>query len=190
MLQNLTPLRKSAPRPPNISDEHVSCTVPATENVSSFQILFKCPTPAIVLDMLQTLTFCALLTRCTIPRTCHAKRHLNVQKWSEHVFNILTSKRASRHNGVHFFNISTSKSGPTLRCLCILTWTCASRNSCFSEPAFRLSGATNHRNNTVFRDFPTFSRTWIFLLQTFSFLIRATRTCTFSTSQLLKRLRS
>ena len=30
------------------------------------------------------------------------------------VFNILTWKRASRHNGVHFFDISTSKSGPTL----------------------------------------------------------------------------
>ena len=29
---------------------------------------------------------------------------------------ILTSKCASRHNGVHFFNISTSKSGPTLVC--------------------------------------------------------------------------
>ena len=29
---------------------------------------------------------------------------------------ILTSKCASRHNGVHFFDISTSKSGPTLRC--------------------------------------------------------------------------
>ena len=28
------------------------------------------------------------------------------------VFNILTSKCASRHNGVHFFDISTSKSGP------------------------------------------------------------------------------
>ena len=27
------------------------------------------------------------------------------------VFNILTSKCASRHNGVHFFDISTSKSG-------------------------------------------------------------------------------
>ena len=27
-----------------------------------------------------------------------------------------TSKSASRHNAVHFFNISTSKSGPTLRC--------------------------------------------------------------------------
>ena len=38
--------RKSAPRPPNISDEHVSCTAPATEN-ASLQILFTCPTPAI-----------------------------------------------------------------------------------------------------------------------------------------------
>jgi len=32
------------------------------------------------------------------------------------VFNILTSKCASRHNGVHFFDISTSKSGPMLVC--------------------------------------------------------------------------
>ena len=32
------------------------------------------------------------------------------------VLYILTSKCASRHNGVHFFDISTSKSGPTLRC--------------------------------------------------------------------------
>ena len=47
MLQNATPLRKSAPGPPNSSDEHVSCTAPATEN-ASLQVLFKCPTPAIV----------------------------------------------------------------------------------------------------------------------------------------------
>ena len=32
------------------------------------------------------------------------------------VFNTLTSKCASRHNGVHFFDISTSKSGPDLVC--------------------------------------------------------------------------
>ena len=32
------------------------------------------------------------------------------------VLYIFTSKCASRHNGVHFFDISTSKSGPTLRC--------------------------------------------------------------------------
>ena len=32
------------------------------------------------------------------------------------VFNILTSKCASRHNGVHFFDISASKSGPSMVC--------------------------------------------------------------------------
>ena len=32
------------------------------------------------------------------------------------VLYIFTSKCASRHNGVHFFNISTSKSGPRLVC--------------------------------------------------------------------------
>ena len=57
---------------------------------------------------------------------------LNVQKWSEHglclpfwLRNVLrtttrcafsTSKCASRHHGVRFFNISTSKSAPVLRC--------------------------------------------------------------------------
>ena len=37
-----------------------------------------------------------------------------VRTWC--VFNILTSKCASRHNGVHFFDISTAKSGPHLVC--------------------------------------------------------------------------
>ena len=53
-----------------------------TEN-ASLQILFKCPTPAIVFwKCWKTLTFCSLLRRCTIPCACHAKRDLNVQKWS------------------------------------------------------------------------------------------------------------
>ena len=60
MLQNLTPLRKSAPGPPNISDEHVSCTAPATRN-ASLQILFKSPTPLpTFLKLLQNP--CVLLT--------------------------------------------------------------------------------------------------------------------------------
>ena len=37
-----------------------------------------------------------------------------VRRWC--VLYILTSKCASRHNGVHFFNISTSKSGPRMVC--------------------------------------------------------------------------
>ena len=47
MLQNATPLRKSAPGPPNSFDEDASCTEPATEK-ASLQILCKCPTPAMV----------------------------------------------------------------------------------------------------------------------------------------------
>ena len=41
-------------------------------------------------------------------------------------FDILTWKCASRHSGVQFFNISTSKSAPNL---CIFTSKCASRHS-------------------------------------------------------------
>ena len=33
----------------------------------------------------KTLTSCSLLRKCTIPCACHAKRHLNVQKWREQV---------------------------------------------------------------------------------------------------------
>ena len=38
-------------------------------------------------------------------------------------------KCASRHNSVHFFNSSTSKSATTLKCFSILTWKCASRHN-------------------------------------------------------------
>ena len=67
------------------------------------------------------------------------------------VLYILTWKCASRHNGVQFF-ISHLAS-----CLCTRR---------FSEPTFRAAGATNHWKNTVFRDFPTFSRICIFFLLT------------------------
>ena len=72
MLQNATPLRKSAPGPPNISDEHVSCTAPATRNASS-QILFKCATAAMFLKLLQNphglLTFDQVQDPLRLPRT-------------------------------------------------------------------------------------------------------------------------
>ena len=46
---------------------------------------------------------------------------LKLVKWSQIAYKpqfmtLLASKRASRHNGVHFFDISTSKSVPMLRC--------------------------------------------------------------------------
>ena len=48
------------------------------------------------------------------------------------VLYILTSKCASRHKGVHFFNISTSKSAPnpSLFLLTLLTSKCASHHTC------------------------------------------------------------
>ena len=53
----------------------------------------------------KTLTLCSLVTRSTIPCACHTERHLKSKSGSETLvlFNILTSKCASRHNGVHFF---------------------------------------------------------------------------------------
>ena len=77
-----------------------------------------------------------------------------VREWC--VLYILTSKCASRHNGVHFF-ISH-----------LASWL---RTRRFSEPTFRPSGAPNHWKNTVFRDFPTFSHICIFFLLTLSLLI-------------------
>ena len=82
-----------------------------------------------------------------------------VRSWC--VLYILTWKCASRHNGVHFF-ISH-----------LASWLSTRR---FSEPTFRPSGATNHWKNTVFHDFPTFSRTCIFFLLIFSLLTLLTST--------------
>ena len=48
MLQNATPVRRSGPGPPYISDEHVSCTAPATRN--TLQIFLKRPMPANVFE--------------------------------------------------------------------------------------------------------------------------------------------
>ena len=125
---------------------------------------------------------------CFAPQRRALFRHLNFQKWSElGVLCILTWKCASRHDGVHFFEISTSKSGPRMVCfvhfdlgMCfghngvqffishLASWL---RTRRFSEPTFRPSGATNHWKNRVIRDFPTFSRICIFFLLTLSLLL-------------------
>ena len=129
------------------------------------------------------------LEMCFAPQRRALFRHRNFQKWSEPgvfctfwlgnvlrattactfltsqlptvvrewcVLYIFTWKCASRHNGVQFF-ISP-----------LASWL---RTRRFSEPTFRPSGATNHWKNTVFRDFPTFSRICIFCLLTLSLLI-------------------
>ena len=128
------------------------------------------------------------LEMCFAPQRRALFQHLNCQKWSgagvlctfwlgnvlrattartfstsqlpkvvrtPGVFHILTSKCPSRHNGVQLF-ISH-----------LASWL---RTRRFSEPTFRPSGAPNHWENTVFRDFPTFSRIGICFLLTLSLL--------------------
>ena len=103
-------------------------------------------------------------------------RHVNFQTWSEHgvlctfsLRNVLCATTACT------FFISTSKSAPNVRCfsfckrasrhngvqLFISHLARLLRTRRFSEPTFRPPGATNQWKNTMFRDFPTFSRTWI-----------------------------
>ena len=92
-----------------------------------------------------------------VPQRRALFRHLNFQKCSKTKFlYILTCKCASRHNGVQFFISHLPRWLRTRR---------------FSEPTFRPSGATNQWKNTVFGDFPTFSRICILFLLTLSLLL-------------------
>ena len=60
------------------------------------------------------LTFGKVQDPSRLPRKTTSEPPKVVRTWC--VLYILTWKCASRHNGVHFFDISTSKSGPDLVC--------------------------------------------------------------------------
>ena len=68
------------------------------------------------LDMLQNnhvlVTFDKVHNPLRLPRETTSEPPKIVHTWC--VLCILTSKCASHHNGVHFFDIATSKSGPTI----------------------------------------------------------------------------
>ena len=115
------------------------------------------------------------LEMCFAPQRRALFRHLNFQKWSgPGVFctfwlgNVLRATTAC--------TFSTSEPPKVVRdrqFLTLLTWKCASRHNGVQFfiahlaswlRTFRPSGATNHWKNTVFRDFPTFSRICIFFL--------------------------
>ena len=93
------------------------------------------------------------------------------------VLYISTSKCASRHNGVHFFNISTAKSGPTMVCF-VTFWL---GNMCFAR-----------QQRALFRDlnFQKWSGNGVFCTFWLRNVLRATTACTFSTSQLPKVVRT
>ena len=88
------------------------------------------------------------------------------------VFNMLTSKCASRHNGVHFFDISTAKSGPHLVCFVHFDF-----QMCFAPQRRALFRHLNFQKSSDTEVFCTF---WL------GNVLCATTACTFSTSQLPK----
>ena len=92
------------------------------------------------------------------------------------VLHIFTSKCASRHNGVHFFDISTSKSGPNLVCFVHFDF-----EMCFAPQRRALFRHLNFQKGSDNGVFCTF---WL------QNALRATTACTFSTSQLPKVVRS
>ena len=97
-----------------------------------------------------------------------------VREWC--VLYILTWKCASRHNGVHFFDIATSKSRPTLRC--------------FLHFHFEMCFAPQRRALFRHRNFQKWSEPLVFCTFWLGNVLRATTACTFSTSQLPKVVRT
>ena len=151
-------------------------------------------------EMLQNPHVLLTLTRCTIPCTCHAKRDLNVQKWSEPLVfltfwlgNVLCATASctfstsqlpkvvrswcvSRHNGVHFCDISASKSGPNV--------------VCFVHFDLEMCFAPQRRALFRHRNFQKWSAPGVLCAFWLGNVLRATTACAFSTSQLSKVLRA
>ena len=87
-----------------------------------------------------------------------------VRTWC--VFYILTWKCASRHNGVHFFDISTSKSGPSM--------------VCFVRFDFDMCFAPQRRALFWHLNFQKWSENGVFCTFWLGNLLRATTACNFS----------
>ena len=102
---------KSGPRPPvfNTFDLEI-CFAPQRRALFRHLNFQKWSGPGVFCtfslgNVLRATTACTFSTS-QLPKV--------VRRWG--VLYLFTSKCASRHNGVHFFGIATSKSGPELRC--------------------------------------------------------------------------
>ena len=91
-------------------------------------------------------------------------------------FTILTSKCASRHSGVQFFHIATSKNGPSMQC--------------FVHFDFKMCFSLQRRAMFPHLNFKKCSEPLSFLAFSLQNMLLATAACNFSTSQLQKVLRT
>ena len=120
------------------------------------------------LEMLQNphvlLTFNTVHNPLRLPRETRSECPQVVRTPS--VFNILTWKCASRHSGAHFFDISTSKSGPKL--------------VCFVHFHFEMCFAPQRRALFRHLNFQKWSEAGVFCTFSLRNVLRATTACTFS----------
>ena len=168
MLQNATPLRISAR------------TVTSLMNMSLVIHLWRSPSnvPRLpsVLEMpqnLHVLPICENMQNpLRLPRKTKSERPKMLR--TRQFVTLLIAKRASRHNGVHFFRHQLPKVVRGWCVLYILTWKCA-------LPQRR---ALFHRLN-----FQKLSEPGVLCAFWLRNLLRATTACTFSTSKIPKMVR-
>ena len=149
-----------------------------------FKILFKGPTPAIVFRNATKPSRFAHFWQGAQSFAPATRKHiwtiLNVQKCSEPIiflhFDFDMCFAASRHNCVHFFDISSSKSGPDLVCFVHFDF-----ETCFAPQRRALF---QHRN---FQKWSGHGVPCTFWLRN---VLRTTTACTFSTSQIPKVVRT
>ena len=110
------------------------------------------------------LTFDKVHNPLHLPRETRSERPKVVCTWC--VLYILTWKCASRHNGVRFFDISTSKSGP--------------RMVCFVHFDFEMCFAPQRRALFRHRNFQEWSEAEVFCTFWLGNVLRATTGCNFS----------
>ena len=125
------------------------------------------------LEMLQNLHVLPVFDKVHNPLPPATRNDIwTSKKWSEPLVfcTFFTSKRASRHNGVHFFDILTSKSGPNVVCFVHFHF-----EMCFAP-----------QRHALFRhlNLEKWSEPLVFCTFSLRNVLRATTACTFSTSQL------
>ena len=128
--------------------------------------------------VVRTLVFCTFCLRNVLPATTactFSTSQLPKVVRDRQFLTLLTWKCASRHNGVHFFDIATSKSGP--------------RPPVFNTFDLEMCFAPQRRALFRHRNFQKSSDTEVFCTFWLQNVLCATTACTFSTSQLPKVVR-
>ena len=137
---------------PKSSEAGVLCKNSCHNGVHFFNISTSKSSPTLACFVHFDFQMCFAPQQRALFHTFSTSQRLKVRFWC--VLYLLTSKLASRHNGVQLF-ISQ-----------LATWL----RTRFSEPTFEPPEPQIIGKNTMFRDFATFSRTCIFFLLALSLL--------------------